>query len=849
MNGLLQDLRYGCRALARSPGFAIVAILTLALGIGANTAIFHVLDSAVLRALPVPHPDELVLLTDPESHGHGFGSQGGDRTILAFWEFQFLHNHNEVFSGVFAVDSDLAKRDVIISHAGKQGQESASIRLVTGEYFATLGVTPILGRAFGAEADQARGAAPFAVISYNYWTRRFAGDAAVLGTKFTLHGTPFEIIAVAPPGFFGETVGQAPDIWIPATMQDAVYPGADLLNTTPGILDQHLWLQVVARRKPHVSLSQAQANVDVVNRRLMEVAGQSLTDADRRDYSGQRIVVRPGAAGSSVLRRAFAEPLWILMALVGMVLLIACANVANLLLARHAARDKEFALRLALGAGRWRSIRQFLTESLLLGLPGAGAGFVLAQWADALLLRAVRAAGVGSRQLELDVHPDARMLLFTTLVALVTTILFGLFPALRLTRLDLSEALKAGPGAGIGGPARRRFSAGKLLLIGQVAASLVILVTTGLFAHSLVKLSQVSLGFNRDHLLAFSVDPVAAGWKGPAIFSLHERLLQALSSIPGVRAVTVCENGLFEESDAGDPIAVEGYTPAQGERMNSAMEHVGPNYFSTVGIPVLMGREIGAQDSHAGERVGLVNQTFVQRFFPKTSPLGKRVTDTYYPGKPSTVIIVGVVADAKHNSVREKARPRLYAPFFQPLWDNPKAVYEVRTFGDPAAVGTALRGVVNAAAPALPAIEIQSVAELVDNSLGKDRLIARLSAVFSVLAMLLASIGLFGVMSWTMARRTREIGIRMATGALPGTIFRLVLRETFLTVSFGLAIGIPLALVATRLIRSLLFGLGAADPLVIVTASILLLAVAGLAAYLPARRAARVDPINALRYE
>ena len=848
MYGLLQDLRYGCRTLAKSPGFAMVAILTLALGIGANTAIFHVLDTAVLRALPVPHPDELDLLTDPEAHGHGYGSEGGDRSLLAFWEFQFLHNNNDVFSGVFALDSDLAKRDVSISRGGKQGQESASIRLVTGEYFATLGVTPILGHAFGIEVDQARGAAPFAVISYNYWTRLFASDTSILGAKLVIHGTPFEIIAVAPPGFFGETVGEAPDMWIPITMQDSIYPGMDLLTTSPAILDQHLWLQVMARRKPHVTLGQAQANIDVVNRRLMQAAAQSLADQDRSGNPRQRIVVRPGAAGSSVLRKEFAEPLWILMALVGLVLLIACANVANLLLARHAAREKEFALRLALGAGRWRSIGQFLTESLLLGVPGAGLGLVFAQLADALLLRMVRAASANSGHLDLDVHPDARMLLFTTLVAFITTMIFGLIPALRLTRLDLSEALKSGRVLGIGGGARRAFSAGKLLVVAQVAASLVILVATGLFVHSLVKLSQVNLGFNRDHLLAFRVNPVAGGWKGAAILSLHERILQTLSSVPGVRAVTLCGNGLFAQSDSGDPIAVEGYTPAQGEHLGSAMDHIGPAYFSTVGIPILMGREIGPQDSHAGERVALVNQAFAQRFFPKTSPLGKHVSDTYYD-KPATMTIVGVVADVKQNSVREKIRPRLYAPFFQPLWDNPAAVYEVRTFGDPATVAMALRRAVNVTAPALPPIEIQSVVELVDSSLGKDRLVARLSGVFGVLAMLLASIGLFGVMSWTMARRTREIGIRMATGALPGNIFRMVLRDTLRTVSLGIAIGIPLAVVSTRLIRSLLFGLSAADPVVMIAASILLLAVAGIATYLPARRAARVDPMEALRYE
>ena len=841
-HGFLQDLRYGTRTLAKHPAFAMVAIFTLALGIGANTAVFHVLDSVLLRALPVPHSEELVLLTDPEWHGHSYGSDSGTRSLLAYWEFQYLHDHNDVWSGIFAADSQLSKSRVIVSRAT---QEEAKVRLVSGDYFSTLGVTPILGRAFGPEADKVRGA-PYAVASYSYWDRRFARDPSILGTKISIHQTPFEIVAVAPPGFFGETVGESPDLWVPLSMQDAIYPGVDLLATTPGVLDQRMWLQVMARRKPGVTVRQADANIAIVFRRMTELAIGTLSAQDRRQYGGQRLILRPGAQGASILRGAFAEPLRLLMALVGLVLLIACANVANLLLARGAAREKEFALRLAIGAGRGRAIRQLLAESLLLAVPGAIAGFLLAQWADSILLHMVSATRGREGAIQLDVQAEARMLLFTAAVAVLTSVLFGLAPALRLTRLDLSEALKSGPVSASGGSVRRRLSAGKLLVVAQVAVSLVMLVSTGLFVHSLVKLAKVNLGFNREHLLAFRVNPVAGGWKGAAILRLHEQLLDRLSSVPGVRSVSLTADGLFEESESGDPIAVEGYTPQSGEQLSTPMDHVGPNYFSTVGIPILMGRGIGSQDS-AGERVAVINQTFARKFFPHTNPLGKHVRDTY-PSVSADMTIVGVVADARYNSLREKTPTRLYTSFFRPLWDTPSAVYEVRTFGDPSTVASALRQLVNETAPALPPVDVHAVAELVDDSMARDRLVARLSAAFGLLAVLLVSIGLYGVMTWTMTRRTREVGVRMALGARPGGILQLVLLETLLVVSLGIAIGIPLALAGTRLIRGMLFGVGGVDPVVIVLASILLIAVATLAGYLPARRASRVDPMIALRH-
>jgi predicted permease len=515
-------------------------------------------------------------------------------------------------------------------------------------------------------------------------------------------------------------------------------------------------------------------------------------------------------------------------------------------LARGAAREKEFALRLAIGAGRGQAIRQVLTESFLLAVPGAVAGFLLAQWADALLLRMVPGDRGQSGAIQLDVHPDARMLLFTALIAVLTTVLFGLAPALRLTRLDLSEALKSSPGSPTNGPAHARFPVGKLLVIGQVAASLVMLVATGLFVHSLIKLSEVNLGFNRDHLLAFEIDPLAAGMKGAAVLNFQKQLLDRLSIVPGVHSVTLSGNGLFEGSDAGDPVAVENYTPQAGERLSSRMDQIGPGYFSTVGIPILMGREIAPRDS-VGEQVAVINQAFAQRFFPHSTPLGKHVRDTY-PGNPADLTIVGVAADARSNTLRESIAPRLYAPFFRPLWQEDSAYYEVRTFGDPMSTVLALRRAVNQAAPALPPIDIQAVGELVDNYLGKDRLVARLSATFGLLAMLLASI-LYGVMTWTMARRTREIGIRMALGARPNEIFRLVLLDTFVIVSLGVGIGIPLALAASRLLQGMLFGVSKTDPVVVLVAPILLIGVAILAGYLPASRAAEVDPMIVLRDE
>jgi predicted permease len=850
MANLWQDLRFALRILAKNPGFTLIAVLTLALGIGANTAIFSILDSVLLRSLPVSHPEQLVTLSDPNEHGSDFGSQSGDRGLLAYSEFEHFRDHHAVFSEIFAADSRLPELEVTIPNSSSSTDaqnESARIRLVSGDYFATLGVTPAAGTFFTREVDRARGGSPIAVLSYAFWKQRFGLDPRALGKTIQIRQTSFQIVGVTPPGFFGETVGEFPNLWIPLLMQSTIYPGRDLLTPAKDLTNVHMWLQVMARLKPGVTPEQAKASINVVFRGLLESkVGASISADERRHALDQRINLQRAAQGSSVLREHFGEPLKILMAMVGFVLLIACANVASLLLARGAARQREFAMRIAIGAGRARLISQLLTEGLLIGVSGAAAGLLLAYWADALLLRMV--SGAASGPPSLDLQPDARVLGFTLGVTLLTTLLFALIPSLYTTRLDLTPVLKSTPSGASSEASHRRFPVGKILVVTQVAISVILLVSAGLFVRSLSKLGEVKLGYSRENLILFRVDAAPGGYRGPAIPRFQLNLLAKISAIPGVRGATVSKNGLFSDSESADPVAVEGYTPKTDENMNSRMDHVGPGYFSTLGIPILMGREIEAQDAAGGIRAAVINQTFAHRFFANTNPIGKHVRDTY-SGNPAEMVVVGVAADIKYNNLREKAVPRIYAPLANPMWENPAASYEVRTYADPQPVAAALRQVVQETAPSLPRIEVRTMSGLVDDSLQTDRFIEQLTSAFSLLALVLAAIGLYGLMAYTVSRRTRDIGIRLALGAEPGNVLRQVLRETLVLVLMGITIGVPFALGGTHLLRSMLFGLGFADPLAILFAAILLTIVAALAGFLPAWRASQVDPMVALRYE
>ncbi len=850
MGTLLQDLRYGLRMLARNPGFTAVAVITLALGIGANTAIFTLLNSVLLSTLPVKNPQQLVVLTNPNAHGMSRGSEDGDRDLLTYPEFQDLAAHNQVLSGVLAAMSSVQGPPVIVEGEGQSGSGEVSrpgISMVSGSYFSVLGVNAMLGRVFTTEVDKARDANPVAVISYNFWQSRFAGDRGVLGRKIRIRRTSFDIIGVAPPQFFGETVGFSPDVWVPLTMQAEMFPGEDWLSTEKNPLEKTMWLQVMGRLKPAVTVAQAKARIELTFQQyLQSQLGSGVPEDARKGFLNQHISLVEGSQGASTLREGFGKPLEILMAVVGLVLLIACANVANLLLARATSRQKEIAIRVALGSGRARLFRQLLTESVLLAALGGALGLFLAQWAVALLLRLV---SQGADPIPLDTHLDLRILGFTLAVSLLTGILFGLAPAFRATRVDLNSTLKGTSRAVVGsGGQAGRVPVGKILVVAQVAVSLVLLIVAGLFVHSFRKLAEVNLGYDRDHLLLFGVDPVPSGTQGPAVAQLYKNMLDNIRAIPGVHGATVSINGLFSHSESGDPISIESYTPKSGLKMNARFDQVGPNYFTTVGIPVLMGRDILPEDEGNGQRVGLINQTMARYYFGDQSPIGRRIWDTF-PTNRADFVVVGVVADAKYNSVREETPRRFYVPFYHPIIEPTFAQVEIRASGDPSSVAGAVRAAVKRTAPTLPPVEIHTMNELVSQSLTQDRMITKLTGFFGALAVLLACIGIYGIMAYAVAGRTSEIGIRMALGADRGHVLWLVLRESLLLVVIGVGIGLPAVFAAGKLLTSLLFGLTPADPLTLTLATVLMVAVAAVSGYIPARRATKVDPLVALRYE
>ena len=846
---LAKDLRYAFRMLRKSPGFTAVAVLTLALGIGANTAIFSVINSVLLSNLPVKDPQQLVFLTNPDEQGLEIGFGDGDRDFLTYPEFRELERNKQVFSGVLAASNFTSSIPVELQAADSAANGApARVSLVSGSYFSVLGVTPILGRAFGTEVDKLRDANPIAVISYAFWQGRFGGADNVIGRRIRILTTPYAVVGVAPPQFHGETVGANPDIWVPLTMQSEIFPGRDFLSLETKPFRKTEWLQAIGRLQPGATLVQAKTSIEVEFHQMMDSQTGGMSAGEKRQFLNQHLAVVPGSRGASRLRADFGKPLQILMAVVGLILVIACANVANILLARSAARQKEISVRVALGAGALRLFRQVLTESVLLAAFGGAVGLLLAHWADTALLRMVSSS---SDQIRLDLHPDARVLAFTLGVSLLTGILFGLAPAFRATRVDLNSVLKGTSRRVAGGAVHSgRVPSGKILVIAQVALSLLLLVVAGLFVRSFRNLCATQLGYDRDHLLEFWVNPLAYGYQSAAILALDENILQNIAAIPGVRGATLADNGLLSDTDSNSPVTIEGQKPLSGDEAHARWDMVGPNFFSTTGIPILAGREITEQDSGNGQRVGVINETMARKFFSNSNPIGQRAFVHTTAGQ-APFVVVGVAQDSKRHSAREKALPRFYIPYFNPITDDwtAGAAILIRTAGEPSSFSSAIRNVVKQAAANLAPVTMETMDQRFADSLVTDRMIAELCGAFGVLAVLLVCIGLYGIMAYATSGRTNEIGIRITLGAQRSGILWLILRESLLLVLIGAAIGVPLVCAAGKWISSLLFGLQPADALTLASAIALMFVVGVFASYIPARRAMRVDPMVALRYE
>jgi len=836
---ILEDLRYALRIMGARPGFAAVAILSLTLGIGVNTAIFSLWNGVLRSPLPgVVKPEQLVILTNPDTAGGWNGNETGDRDWLTYAEFEQLRDHARSFSGLMASQSGLDGWQIRYEGGG---WEEAHGRLVSGQYFQVLGVGATTGRIFTADDD--RTVPAYAVISYSYWQRRFGGHPDVVGRTFTLRNTVLTIIGVTPPTFIGETIGQEPDFWVPIRMQPAVRAGDDLLHDTPPT--KTMWLHVFGRLKPGVTPERAGAEANAIFKAGLESFYGAISSPERRrEYLDQRLKIRPGARGASETRSNFSTSLTALLAAVGLLLLIACANLANLLLARGAARKPEMALRLSLGASRGRLIRQLLTESLTLAVIGGVAGFATAYWFQRVLARMIAQS---DQHFRMSFAMDPLVLVFTLAITVITAMLFGLLPAWQVTNTDAGTSLREHGRGSIGGIGQSRW--GRALVSLQLAFSLPLLVGAGLLARTCYNLQHVTLGYPAEHLLHVDVNSRMAGYDTVQSGALFHQLLGELWTIPGVKAASFSIDGLFTGSHSRTRVEVDGFTPKEDDERDAEFDVVGPNYFSTLGVPMILGREILESDDAGAPKACVINEAFAKRFFAGRNPSGMRVT-SIDDERRTTYAVVGVAKNARTQGLRENIKPQFYAPSTQPPGNSlSRANFLIRTATETAPVLAAVRLAFQRVDASLPILTARTMEEQMAPLTAQDRTTAQLALVFGGVALTLAAIGLYGVLSYAVARRTGEIAVRIALGADPGRVISMILRETVSLVIGGLAVGAVLAYAASRLIDSRLYGVAPQDPLTLVLATSLLLLVALGAAYLPARKAARLDPMTALRQE
>jgi predicted permease len=834
---LSQDIRYGIRQLRRSPGFTVAAVLILALGIGAVTAVFSLIDAALLRMLPVENPERLVEFKNVDPHFPV-------NDAFSYPAYKAFRKQRQVLAGAFAFRK---LNRVNVEADGRSGP--ADGLLVSGDYFTVLGVEAARGRTILPIDESVAGQSPVAVIGYDYWRTRFALDPGIVGKHVLINNIPFTIIGVTKPEFFGVQAGEKVDVSVPLTMIGSVFPGfADTGGSADALKAPFRnWLHVMGRLEDGVSRQRATASLEPVFAQSMRDAVASLagmpfdSPAVRQEFLLCRLQLEPGSQGLAALRQQFSKPLWIVMTIVGLLLLITCANVANLLLARAKAREKEVALRLALGVGKGRLILQFLTESILLGLGGGLMGVGLAYWGNSVLLALIAR---GRNPVRLSSHPDLRVLGFALGVSLLTALVFGTIPAWRLADIDPTRGLAQNTRHFAG--STTRFSLGKSLVVLQVAISLVLVIGAGLLTRTLANLRNFYPGFDRDNMLLFSVDPTVIGYKD--VVPLYERVLSRVRAVPGVRMASLSVHGPLSTNVSTTTVRVQGTASGQKEDLASInIEPVGPNYFATMEIALLRGRDFSWSDRSGTTKVAIVSQSMARHYFGDADPIGRFVSIPGFVGDSSWIQIVGEARDVKVHDLRESDSLILYLPLFQ--LPEGSATFELRTAFDPLYVQSAALDAVKAIDSRLPVDSVKTLDVQLNDSLVQERLVGSLSGLFAFLALLLTCVGLYGLMTYTVNRRTGEIGIRMALGAERGRIARMILRETLMLVISGLAIGLPGAVFASNLIRSQLFGLKPWDPITFLAACVVLAAVAITASYMPARRASSVDPMQALRTE
>lgn len=825
-----QDLRFASRMLRKQPGFTAMAIFSLALGIGANSAVFTIVNDLLLKNLPVADPASLVSFGKAEGGGVQ-GGISGNLDILPYQLYQRLAAQHQFFEGICAYGSFPIFVNVLpAAQGGPSGRAQGA--LVTGDYFSVLGVTTPLGRPLDVSDASAPSLQPVAVISYDYWQRAMGADPSAIGRSVNLNGVLYTIVGVAPQGFYGVTLGaEPPDFWIPLTMQAELMHRPSMLG--PGGV---YWLHMMGRMKPGASRSQAEAWLKLELQHYMLDSEGKVADVRRQEIERSYIQLLPGGRGVSGLRGRYAESLNVLMGVVALVLLVACANLANFFLSKTAAREREITTRLALGAGVFRIARQMLTEALLLSFIGGAAGLALASWATRVLIHFV----VESDRTSFDPNPDLRVIAFTFGLSLLTGLLFGLAPAYRAARTSLTPGLKAGR--------MGRLGLSKALVTAQVALALVLLVGAGLLVRTLQNLAHLPFGFDDNHLLAADIDLRLAGYKPAQLPGLFQRIQTRLQALPGAQSASI--SAAAPLSDGSWVLATQRLHPdgQSKDSFGSIVNSVTPEYFATTGATLIAGREITAQDVLGRTQVAVINQTLANRLFPKGDAIGNWTT--FGPGHDNEFQVVGILKDGKYQSPREEPRLLILLPLMQLTGEDLFAnVVMLRIAGDSAQAERAFRQALAEVDSNIPVRNITAMRAQIEHSMAREALISRLAGFFSLLALLLACIGLYGVMSYTVVRRTNEIGIRMALGANGGTVLWMVLRDALRLLAYGIAIGVPVTLAATRALQSQLFGLSSYDPATVSVALAAIAVVTIAAGYFPARRASHTDPLQALRYE